>query len=107
MCINYAVFIRRLRHPRRPSTKCPQDKMVGDEVSPRRNGWRRSVPATKWLATNCTRDETAGDELSLRQNGRRRNGGDEMAVAKWRRRKGVYPAVDVFAQLHTRKLELK
>ena len=77
MCVNYAVFIRRLRHLRRRSTKCPRDKMAGDEVFQRRNGWRRSVPATKWLATNCTRDETAGDELSLRRNDRRRNGGDE------------------------------
>ena len=78
------VFVR---HPRRPSTKCPRDKMAGDEVSLGRNGWRRSVPATKCLATNCTRDETAGDVVSPRRNGRRRNGGDETAATTGR----VYP----------------
>ena len=62
---------------------------------------RRSIPATKWLATKGPRYETAGDELYPRQNRRRRsvpatkwqatkqrrrNGGDKTAATK-----GVYP----------------
>ena len=54
-----------------------------DEVSPRqngrqrsvlmtKNGWRRSVPAMKWLAMNCTRDKMAGGEKA----------GDETATTK-------------------------
>ena len=39
---------------RAPATKCPRDETEGNEVSPRRNDRRRSVPATKWLATKCT-----------------------------------------------------
>ena len=53
-----------------------------DEVSPRRNGRGRSVPATKWLVTKCTRDEMAGDELSTRRNGCRRS----VRLTKRRRR---------------------
>ena len=47
------------------ATKCPRDKMAGDEVSPWRNGWRRSVPVTKCLVTKCTRDKMAGDEMAV------------------------------------------
>ena len=45
---------------RAPATKRPSDETAGDEVSPRQNGWRRSVPAMKWMATKCPGgDETA------------------------------------------------
>ena len=76
-CImNLKCFVR---HPRPPSTKCPRDETAG----------RRSVPATRWLATKCPRatkwletkcpsDEMASDEASPRRNGLRRNGGDKM-----------------------------
>ena len=65
--LNFVVFVAIhvfARHPRRPSTKCLRDKMAGDEVSPRRNSWRRTVPATKRQATKCPRDEMAGDETA-------------------------------------------
>ena len=61
---------------------CPRDKMADDVTSKRLNGWRRSVPATKRLATNCNGDETARDEVPPRLNGRRRNGGNETAATK-------------------------
>ena len=48
---------------------------TADKVSPRGNGWRRSVPATKWQATKR----------------RRRNGGDDTPAKTRRRRKGMYP----------------
>ena len=86
LLVNYALFIRRLclhvfvRRPRSPwtkrlrgkmaATKCPCGEIAGGEVSPRRNGCRRSVPETKRQATKQ----------------RRRNG-----CEKRRRRKGVYP----------------
>ena len=62
------MFVRR---PHRPSTKFPCDKMAGDEVSPRRNGWRRTVPATKWQA--------AKRQAAKRW---RRNDGDKTAATK-------------------------
>ena len=62
-------------------SKCPRDETAGDEVFPQRNGRRRSVPATKWLATKCTRNEMAGDEVYPPQNG-----GDEKAATKRQRR---------------------
>ena len=68
-----------------------------EEMSPRRNGGRRSVLTTMRLATKCHPDEMAGDELYLRWNGWRRS----VPAAKWqatkcevtkrRRWKGVYP----------------
>ena len=54
---------------RAPATKRPCDETAGNEVYPQRNGWRRSVPATKWLVTKCTRDEIAGDEVYPQRNG--------------------------------------
>ena len=48
-------------HPRRPFTKCFRDETAGDEVSPRRNGWRQSVPATKCQAAKRWR-RNGGDE---------------------------------------------
>ena len=74
-------------------TRIPQSSSCSsDEVSPRRNGTRRIVPATKRQATRCTRDEIAGDELYPRRKGwgrsvpatkrRRRNGGVETAATK-------------------------
>ena len=88
LSINYAVFICRLclhvcvHRPRRLSMKCPRDKMEGDEVSPRQNGWRRSVLVTKRLAMKCTRDEMGGDKMYPRRHGRWQNGSDEMAATK-------------------------
>ena len=52
---------------------------------------RQTVPATKRMATKWPRDEMAGDEVSPRRNARRRNGGNETAATKTRRRKGMYP----------------
>ena len=49
-----------------PFTKCPHDETAGDKVSPRRNRWRRSVPATKCQVTKCPRDKMAGDQVSPR-----------------------------------------
>ena len=63
--VHHVAFELR-RNPRllrAPATKRPLDETAGDEVSPRRNGRRRSVPATKWLATKCPRHEMAGDEV--------------------------------------------
>ena len=86
LCVNYAVFICCLclqlfvRHPCRLSTKCPRNKMAGDEVSQKWNSWRPSVPAPKWLATKCPRDEMAGDEVTPHRNGRQWNGCDERGV---------------------------
>ena len=75
-------------HPRRPSTKC---------MSPRRNGWRRSVPATKWLATKCPRDEMPGDEVSTRRNGWQRSvHGTKWQVSKRRRQNGMYPCYGLY-----------
>ena len=69
----------------------PSSSCSSDEMSPRRNGRRRNVPATRWLhgdqvyprrngcmATKCTRDET---EATKR---RRRNGSDEMSCSEGR-----------------------
>ena len=53
--------------------KCPRDKMAGDKVSLRRNGWRQTVPVTKRLAMNCPRDEMQAMKR------RRRNRGNERA----------------------------
>ena len=73
--VNYALFIRRFClhvFVRRPSTKCPRDKMAGDEmsrdetagdeVSRRRSVQATKCPATKRLAPKCPGDEKAGDE---------------------------------------------
>ena len=79
VCVNVII-----RHPHRPSTKCPCDKMVGSDVHLRQNCCRWSVPTTKWLATNCTYDETAGDEVFPRRK--------SMQAMKWWRWKGVYPS---------------
>ena len=53
-----------------PAMKCPRDEKAGNEVYPRRNGWRQSVPVTKRLATKCTHDEMV-----------RRNGGNETSCS--------------------------
>ena len=98
--LNMDIFVP---HPSRPFTKCSLDETAGDEVSPRRNGWRRSVPATKCQAAKCPRDGIAGDEVSPRRNARRQSvlatewlatkcprdemAGDETTETKRRRRK--------------------
>ena len=43
---------------KRQVTKCTRDEMAGNEVYPRRNGWRWSVPAMKWQRRNGS-DETS------------------------------------------------
>ena len=53
--------------------KRPSDETAGDEVSPRQNGWRQSVPAMKWMAPKCP----------LRRNGWRRS----VSATKQKRRK--------------------
>ena len=63
------------------SNEMPPQQTAGDEVSPRQNGRRRSVFATKWLGAKCTRDEMVGDKMYSRQNG-----GNKAVVAKWQRR---------------------
>ena len=62
----------------------PSSSCSSDEVSPQRNGRRRSVPATKRQATKCIRDEMAGDEVYPRRNGWRRS----VSATKRRRRNG-------------------
>ena len=82
-----------VRHPRLPSMKCPprrnggatkspSDKLAGGKVSPRRNGWQRSVLAMKSLATKCARDEMVSDEMVS----------NEKVATKRRRRKGGVPS---------------
>ena len=61
---------------KRLATKCPCDEMAGDEVSPRRNARRRTVPTMKWLATKCPRAEMPGDKTAATKQ-RRRNGDDK------------------------------
>ena len=79
-----------------PAMKCPSVETAGDEVSPRRNGRRRSVPAPKWLAMKCTRDEMAGDEVYPW-----RNSGDETAATKRQRQNVLLCTVVRFAKVTT------
>ena len=90
----YKYDLHTVRHVVFELTRIPQSSSCSsNEVSPRPNARRRSVPATKRQATKCTRDEMAGDELYPRRNGWRRsvyprNGGDETAATKRLRRNG-------------------
>ena len=69
----------------------PSSSCSSDEASPRRNGRRRSVPATKQQATKCIRDQMAGAKVSPPRNDwrrsvpamkrRRRNSSDETSCS--------------------------